>query len=154
MTHPQLSVIEYSVLPFLLVFTTIFVRGLTKKSSRINWRQFLCIGLDIILMCSFASFIYGISIYNHFESNSDIPNLFITTFSTSFVMLICAVMLSLFIRHLGEYSLGSLLLQNIVGIVCLFYLLSVIPMGNSLFAQKPLNQTVKNIIKPDSSKIK
>jgi len=133
MNHSILSLLEYALMPFLLVFSTAVIKHLIKRSSRIKWYVTLSIGLEIILMCAFGSFIYGISIHNHLENNLNTMSIVVCSFIISFVLFLLTVILALLIRHWGEHSKNSFWVQNIVAVILLVSLLIYISNGVYLF---------------------
>ncbi len=132
MTRSILSLLEYGVMPFLLVFSTAVIKCLTKEASRVKWQEFLSVGLDLILMCAFGTFIYGISVFNHFGSNVESPALLIISTIVSFILFILAVIMALFIRNWGEGAKLSFWIPNIVGFACLIFLIYLVSLGGGL----------------------
>lgn len=132
MTHWILSLLEYGLMPLFLVFATVVVRSSTYDTARIEWKEFLSIGLDLVLMCVFGTFIYGLSVFNHYESNVHAPVLMIYCACLSFILLITAITLARLTRHWGPKSLKTFWVPNIVGMIALSLLLFVISTGNNL----------------------
>lgn len=149
MSHSLLSILEYGVMPFLLVIATVATKYITKKSNRIKWREFLSIGLDIMLMCSFAVFIYGVSVYNHFSNNEEVTSIVLLSFISSFILFIFAVLLAILLRHWGETSNTSFWVQNVLGVLFLITFLLFVSKTNNMLSGK---KTGIHNIQSDSTK--
>lgn len=130
MSHNLLSFLEYGIMPFLLVIATVTVKYVTKQSARINWKEFLSIGLDILLMCSFALFIFGVSLYNHSNKNSQVEDIVLLSVISCFLLFIFSIILALLIRHWGESDSKSFWIQNILGVLCLILFLYFVSTTN------------------------
>lgn len=152
MSHTILSILEYALMPFLLIVATVLTKYITKKSNRIKWKEFLSIGLDIILMCSFAMFIYGVSVYNHSSSGEHIIYITLFSFIGSFVLFIFAVLTAVLIRHWGEGSNSAFWFQNIIGGILLIGFLLFVTKTNGSLPVAPPRTTEAHFEKNDTIK--
>ena len=127
------SVVEYFLAPFALVFASVFTKWMVKKSSRIVWKAFFAIGLDLLLMCTFGVFIYGLSTLHHNPASSDATDLFLLTSVMALLLYVLTAGIAVLVRHWGEHSLLGIWVPNTVAGIALFFLLWFVGNGTHKF---------------------
>ena len=153
MTEKTIFVLlEYALLPAILIFGNFFTKFLTKENARFEFKEFLAIGLEVVLMSILGIAIYGISIYSH---NNDIESLEFTIYclAGSFFLLILYIILAGIIRIKGESANSSLKIQWFFAFIAIVILLSVINKGeDNMNAKNHLIPEKKTVIKKDCIK--
>ena len=133
---------EYSIFPFFLVVATSLIKILAKHSTRVKWTESLSIGLDIIMMSIFGSFIYGVSVHNHFSQHPATVGLLLNCVIFAGSLLVVSLALAVLMRFLWKDSpRKSCLIPNIVSVVCLVFLLVMVSDGNNRLGEQKVAPT-------------
>lgn len=92
----------------------------------------LAIGIDLIMMCVFGAFIYGLGVYNHFADKPESSKLLVFCLLFLVVSLVFALFLAVLIRNWGETSKKAFWIPNILSLIFLTGLLMLVSNGSVL----------------------
>ncbi len=150
-----LPYLEYGLMPCFLVVITVAVKQIIKHSERDKWFKSLFIGIDIMLTCTFAILIYGISIHNHLHKNIAALEASFFCLLIGFFSFCVIIVIALFIKGVGEYSGKSFWMQNLIGVIYIVSLFYGLSQGKELFAEKDITSRPPQLtIESDTLKIK
>lgn len=139
--------IEYAGLPIFLVLVTFFLKNLPKDKSLMTINEYFSIAFDIILVCTVGISIYGLSIYNHYQTDK-VHWFVVLTLVLGIFLLGLTIFLTFFIKQKGEESIAARVLQVLSAFIAILTLIFFIDYGNN---KLPHNSNENSNVKSSDS---